>query len=97
METHIIEIVRFSVCVMAVLVSIMLMIKADDNNALRRLSAVLAAVLVYFNEQIGCVTYLLIGSAIETLIAVMGVIFVIILAVVIMIFPLIAIFKWTIH
>lgn len=72
MEQHIIEIVRFAVCNMAILVAIVLMIKADDNNIMRRLAVAFAALLVYFNEQIGVMTYLLIGSTLETLIAAMG-------------------------
>lgn len=97
MEAHIIEIVRFAVCIIAILIAVILMIKADDNNAMRRLSVVFALLLVYFNEQIGIMTYLLIGSTLETLMAAMGVMFVIILAVVVMIFPLIALFRWVIH
>lgn len=97
MEQHIIEIVRFAVCVMAILVASVLMVKADDNNIMRRLAVVFAALLVYFNEQIGVMTYLLIGSTLETLMAAMGVTFVIILAVVIMILPLVALFRWVIH
>lgn len=97
MEQHIIEIVRFAVCIMAILVASVLMVKADDNNIMRRLAVVFAALLVYFNEQIGVMTYLLIGSTLETLMAAMGVTFVIILAVVIMILPLVALFRWVIH
>jgi len=64
MEQNIIEIVRFAVCI---LVAIVLMVKADDNNIMRRLAVAFAAFLVYCNEQIGVMTYLLIGSTLETL------------------------------
>ena len=97
MEQHIIEIVRFAVCSLAILVAIVLMVKADDNNIMRRLAVAFAALLVYCNEQIGVMTYLLIGSTLETLMAAMGVTFVIVLAVVIMILPLVALFRWVIH
>lgn len=63
MEAHIIDIVRFATCLLTLIIAVVAMIKADDNNAMRRLSAVLAAVIVYFNEQIGLMVYLLIGSA----------------------------------
>ena len=46
---------------------IVLMVKADDNNIMRRLAVAFAAFLVYCNEQIGVMTYLLIGSTLETL------------------------------
>ena len=68
MEQNIIEIVRFAVCILAILVAIVLMVKADDNNIMRRLAVAFAAFLVYCNEQIGVMTYLLIGSTLETLI-----------------------------
>lgn len=97
MEAHIIDIVRFATCLMALITAIAAMIKADDNNAMRRLSAVLAAVLIYFNEQIGAMVYLIIGSTIETLIATAGVGFILILAAVIMILPFIAIIRWLTH
>ena len=96
MEQHIIEIVRFAVCIMAILVAIVLVVKADDNNLMRRLAVAFAALLVYCNEQIGMMTYLLIGSTLETLMAAMGVTFVIIMAVVIMILPLVALFRWAV-
>ena len=96
MEQHIIEIVRFAVCIIAILVAILLMVKADDNNIMRRLAVAFAVLLVYFNKQIGVMTYLLIGSTLETLMAAMGVTFVIVLAVVI-ILPLVALFRWLIH
>lgn len=96
MEQHIIEIVRFAVCIVAILAAIVLMIKADDNNIMRRLAVAFAVLLVYFNEQIGVMTYLLIGSTLETLIATMGVTFVIIIAGVIMILPVVALLRWAI-
>ena len=61
MEMHIIDIVRFATCILSFIIAIVAMIKADDNNAMRRLSALLAGVLIFFNEQIGSMVYLLIG------------------------------------
>ena len=97
MEGHIIEILRFAVCIISILIAVILMIKADDNNAMRRLAVAFSVLVICFNEQIGVMTYLLLGSTIETIIAVMGVTFVVILAVVVMIFPVIALFRWVIH
>lgn len=97
MEMHIIEIVRFIVCIMSVFVAILLMIRADDNTAMRRLTVILAAVLISFNRQIGYMTYLLIGSTLESIIAVMGLTFVLIIGLVIMLFPILALLKWVIH
>lgn len=94
MEAHIINIVRFMVCFLSLSTAIVAMLKADDNNAMRRLSAVLAAVLIYFNEQIGSMTYLTIGSTIEALIATAGVGFVLILTASVMIFPIVFLIRW---
>ena len=55
MEMHIIDIVRFATCILSLIIAIVAMIKADDNNAMRRLSALLAGVLISFNEQIGSI------------------------------------------
>lgn len=97
METHIINIVRFAVSSIALITAIVAMLKADDNNAMRRLSAVFAAVLIYFNEQIGSMVYLTIGSTIEALISTSVVGFVLILAAVVMIFPVIGVIRWLTH
>lgn len=97
MEMHIIEIVRFAVSIMSVLAAILLMIRADNDTAMRRLTVVLAAVLIFFNKQIGCMIYLLIGSTLESIIAVMGLTFILIVGLVIMLFPILALLKWIIH
>lgn len=97
MEVHIINIVRFITCLSALIIAIIAMVKAEDNNAIRRISAVLAGVLIYFNRQIGSIVYLTIGSTIEAFIATAGVGFVLILAIVIMLLPILFIFRWLIH
>lgn len=97
MEAHIISIVRFMVCSLSLVTAIVAMVKADDNNAMRRLSAVLAAVLIYFNEQIGSMAYLTIGSTIEALVTSAGVGFVLILAATVMIFPIVFLVRWLFH
>lgn len=97
MEAHIISIVRFMVCSLSLVTAIVAMVKADDNNAMRRLSAVLAAVLIYFNEQIGSMAYLTIGSTMEALVTSAGVGFVLILAATVMIFPIVFLVRWLFH
>ena len=94
MEMHIIDIVRFATCILSLIISLVAMIKADYNHEMRRLSALLAGVLKLFNEQIGSMVYLLIGSSIELLIATAGVGFVIVLTAVIMVLPILAVIRW---
>ena len=94
MEEHIIDVVRYGVCITSLILAVIMMIKADDNHAMRRLSAILAAILIFFNEEIGRITYLLIGSFIEFCITLMGVGFVLIAGLVIMFLPVLWAFRW---
>ena len=97
MEDHIINIVRFAVCLLSLIIAIILMIKADDNNAMRRLVAILTAIIVFFNEQIGEGVYLILISTIETLLALSGVGFILLAAVVVMLLPIIIFIRGLLH
>ena len=79
---------------MTLIITIIAMIKADDNNAMRRLSALLAAVLIYFNKEIGQITYLAIGAFIELWITAVVAGFVFVAGIVVMALPIIAAFRW---
>lgn len=94
MEQHIIDVIRFGFCISSLAIAVAAMVKADDNNAMRRLTAALEAVIIFFNEQIGQTVYLLIGSTIEVLIAMMGLGFVLIAGIVIMLLPALAALRW---
>lgn len=97
MEAHIISIIRFALYMTALIGGVILMVKADDRAALRRITAVAAAAAVYFNEVLGAGAYLLIGSTLETLVAGMGVLFVLILIAVIVLLPVILAAHYLIH
>ena len=97
MEAHIISIVRFAVCLLTLIIAAVAMFKADDNNAMRRLSAALAAVIIYFNEQIGEKVYLTIGSIMEALAATAGLGFVLALLIVIVLLPFIIVLRKFVH
>lgn len=97
MEAHIINIFRFAVCMLSLVAGIACVIKAADNDAFRRLSIVLAAVVVYFNMEIGKKLYLMVGSTIELLVATAGIGFVVVLLAVITFMPLIFIIRWLTH
>lgn len=97
MEAHIISIVRFMVCFLSLSAAIVAMLKADDNNAMRRLSAVLAAVLIYFNEQIGSMAYLTVVSTLEAAAATASVGFIIAGLVVLMLLPFILVILKLVH
>lgn len=97
MEMHLIMIMRFLVCFIALVAGGVVMFKADDRAWMRRSAAVLGVAAVIFNEKIGSWLYLVVGGLIESSIALMGVGFVVILAAVIMLFPLIFVVRWLIH
>ena len=97
MEMHLIMIMRFLVCFIALVAGGVVVFKADDRAWMRRSAAVLGVAAVIFNEKIGSWLYLVVGGLIESSIALMGVGFVVILAAVIMLFPLIFVVRWLIH
>lgn len=97
MQEHLILIVRYITCVVPTVLALVVIFKVGDNHLARLLMAALAAVLVYFNEDIGAVTYLMIGSTVEALVAAMGVIFVIIVAACICVLPIVATVRWLTH
>lgn len=97
MQEHLILIVRYITCVVLTLLALVVIFKVGDNHLARLLMAALAAVLVYFNEEIGSVAYLMIGSTVEAMVATMGVLFVLILAAVLCLFPIIAVIHWLSH
>ena len=97
MEMHLIMIMRFLVCFIALVAGGVVVFKADDRAWMRRSAAVLGVAAVIFNEKIGNWLYLILGGLIESAIAFMGVGFVLILAAVIMLFPLIFVVRWLIQ
>jgi len=97
MEEHLIEIICYAICVLCLVGAIAVMVKAEDNNLLRRITPAVAAIPIYFNYQIGNAIYLLIGATLETLLTAMGVGFVLIFGLVIMLLPILLIIRWAIH
>ena len=97
MEEHIITIVRFLTCVVSLVGAIIIMVRADDNQVTRVSAAFIAAAMIYFNQEIGRVFYLVLGSAIESLLALMGVGFVLLLGFVLMVLPLALLFRFLVH
>lgn len=96
-EMKMVAIVRFAVILAALIFGIVVTLRSDDNGPLRRVSCILSAVLIYFNEQIGAWVYLTLGATIETILAVMGVGFTLVLGAVIMLLPLIFTIRYLTH
>ena len=101
MEMHIMQIIRFVVYIITVGLAITLMYKADDNDWLRRLILVVSGVVILFNVKIGVFTYLILGTTLETIMTAAGgafvILFLLVLGVTIVIFPLVALFRWVIR
>lgn len=96
-EMKLVAIVRFAVILAALIFGIAVTLRSDDNGALRRISCVLSALLIYFNEEIGSWVYLTLGATIETILTVMGVGFTLVLGAVLMLLPLIFTVRYLTH
>ena len=96
-EMKLVAIVRFAVILASLIFGIAVTLRSDDNGALRRVSCILSAVLIYFNVEIGEWGYLTLGAAIETALTVMGVGFTLILGAVLMLLPLIFTIRYLTH
>lgn len=96
-EMKLVAIVRFAVILAALIFGITVTLRSDDNGALRRISCVLSALLIYFNEEIGSWVYLTLGATIETILTVMGVGFTLVLGAVLMLLPLIFTIRYLTH
>lgn len=88
MQYHILGIVRFVICLLSMIGGIVVMAKTD-SHIFRIMAAGGAALTIWYNEDIGRMTYLLIGSTLEALIASCGVVFVVSLLVVLAALPII--------
>ena len=96
MEAHIINIMRFGICILTLAVSIRAMIRTASPK-IRRLTAVLAAVLIFFNEKAGEAAYLVFGSLLEMTAAVVALGFVLVAGIMIMLLPAVGLIRWLTH
>ena len=96
MEAHIINIMRFGLCILTLAVSVRVMIRTASPK-IRRLTAVLAAVLIFFNEKAGEAAYLIFGSLLEMTAAVVALGFVLIAGIMIMLLPAVGLIRWLTH
>jgi hypothetical protein len=96
MEAHIINIMRFGICILTLAVSVRAMIRTASPK-IRRLTAVLAAVLIFFNEKAGEAAYLVFGSLLEMTAAVVALGFVLVAGIMIMLLPAVGLIRWLTH
>ena len=93
---HIINIMRFGICILTLAVSVRAMIRTASPK-IRRLTAVLAAVLIFFNEKAGEAAYLVFGSLLEMTAAVVALGFVLVAGIMIMLLPVVGLIRWLTH
>ena len=96
MEAHIINIMRFGICILTLAVSVRAMIRTASPKV-RRITAVLAAVLIFFNEKAGEAAYLVFGSLLEMTAAVVALGFVLVAGIMIMLLPAVGLIRWLTH
>ena len=96
MEAHIINIMRFGIGILTLAVSVRAMIRTASPK-IRRLTAVLAAVLIFFNEKAGEAAYLVFGSLLEMTAAVVALGFVLVAGIMIMLLPAVGLIRWLTH
>ncbi len=94
MEAHLIDIIRFVICMLSLVTAAAVMIRADDNNVLRRIAPVTAAVPICFNMQIGEVVYQILCAILEAFLASMGLLFIVLAGFAVAIAPVIIIWRW---
>lgn len=97
MEWHLYEIICFVTYILSVFLTVLFMKRADDEGYLRRLIAVIGLGTIYFNPQIGTAFYMILGSLLETILAMAGVSMLLITAVILAFFPFLLVIRWLIR
>ncbi|MCD7748981.1 MAG: hypothetical protein LUH42_02905 [Oscillospiraceae bacterium] len=101
MEEYFVLLVRFVTCLSAVIGAVIIMVRADDNAAARRLACALGFLVVLFNERIGYYVYLLFGSVLETLLVSTSLVFVILFTIALLLtiaaLPILAAVRWVVR
>lgn len=93
MEAHIIQIMRFAICMLTMFVSVPAIFRARTPKV-RRLTAILAAFLIFFNERAGVAAYLILRAMLEMLAALAVLGFFLIAGATLMILPIAGVIRW---
>lgn len=90
LQEHLLLIVSFLLYILPTIIAIILMLKAEDRNWLRRIIVVVSVLIIYFNTNLSMLTFYILGSVIESIITV-------VLCIVLVLLPIILIIHWLIH
>ena len=97
LQEHLLLIVSFLLYILPTIIAIMLMLKAEDRNWLRRIIVVVSFLLINFNKHLSMITFYIFGSIIESIVTIAGAVLFVVLCIVLAILPIIIIIHWLIH
>ena len=72
LQQHLLLIVSFLLYILPTIIAIILMLKAEDQNWLRRIIVVVSVLITYFNRNLSIIIFCIFGSAIESIVTMAG-------------------------
>lgn len=97
LQQHLLLIVSFLLYILPTIIAIILMLKAEDRNWLRRIIVIVSFLIIYFNKNLSMVIFCIFGSIIESIVTMAGVVVFIALCIVLALLPIILVIHWLIH
>lgn len=97
LQQHLLLIVSFLLYILPTIIAIILMLKAEDRNWLRRIIVVVSFLLIYFNRNLSIILFCILGSAIESIFTIAGAVLFVVLCIVLALLPIIIVIHWLIH
>lgn len=97
LQEHLLLIVSFLLYILPTIIAIILMLKAEDRNWLRRIIVVVSVLITYFNRNLSIIIFCILGSAIESIVTMAGAVLFVVLCIVLALLPIIIVIHWLIH
>lgn len=97
LQQHLLLIVSFLLYILPTIIAIILMLKAEDRNWLRRIIVVVSVLITYFNRNLSIIIFCIFGSAIESIVTMAGAVLFVVLCIVLALLPIIIVIHWLIH
>lgn len=97
LQQHLLLIVSFLLYILPTIIAIMLMLKAEDRNWLRRIIVVVSFLIIYCNKHLSMIAFYIFGSIIESIVTMAGAVLFVVLCIVLALLPVILIIHWLIH
>ena len=97
LQQHLLLIVSFLLYILPTIIAIILMLKAEDRNWLRRIIVIISVMIIYFNKHLSMIIFSILGSIIESIATVAGAILFVVLCIVLALLPIILVIHWLFH